>query len=92
MDRRLKRYGASLFALIHLLNKKIYGLKSNLINLLSHSTDWDDCLAGDRRIVEADQKEIFREFPVFSYEQVHKYVGLCIVGDEQALFLIRISL
>ena len=87
MDRRLKRYGAPFFALIHLFDQEIYGFKSDFIDLLSDCADRDDCFPGNRRIVEADQEEIFRESPVSSYEQIHKYIGLCIIGDEQAFFL-----
>ena len=87
MDGRIQGNGSSFFAFIHLLHQKVHSFIGNLINLLSDCADRDDCFPGNRRIVEADQEEIFRESPVSSYEQIHKYIGLCIIGDEQAFFL-----
>ncbi len=86
MDRRLKRNGAPLFAFIHLFYQEADRLRGNLINLLSDRTDGDDCLAGDRRIVEAHQKKIIRKLPVPSHEQIDQDVCVRVVGDEQSLF------
>ena len=70
----------------NLLHQKFHRFSSEHIDLLSHGADREDGVSGGGGVVEADDQVVFREFTVFSYQQVDQDAGVGIVGDENALF------
>ena len=77
----------AVFMFFNLLHQKFHRFSSEHIDLLSHGADREDGVSGGGGVVEADDQVVFREFTVFSYQQIDQDAGVSIVGDENALFL-----
>lgn len=77
----------AVFMLLNLFHQKFHRFCSEHIDLLSHGADREDGVSGGGGVVEADDQVVFREFTVFSYQQIDQDAGVGIVGDENAFFL-----
>ena len=60
----------AVFMFFNLLHQKFHRFSSEHIDLLSHGADREDGVSGGGGVVEADDQVVFREFTVFSYQQV----------------------
>ena len=76
----------AVFMFFNLLHQKFHRFSSEHIDLLSYGADREDGVSGGGGVVEADDQVVFREFTVFSYQQIDQDAGVGIVGDENALF------
>ena len=78
---------SAVFMFFNLLHQKFHRFSSEHIDLLSYGADREDGVSGGGGVVEADDQVVFREFTVFSYQQIDQDAGVGIVGDENAFFL-----
>ena len=80
MDRFLKRCRFSFFHFVHLFHKQFHGSLCDHINLLSDSSDRDDGLRSNGRIIESDDLIFIRQTVVFLEDQIEKYICVSIIG------------